>query len=229
MPSLIAALAVLAMVAIIVVALVRNNSSTEPVAIDGAADVAVMLQGIPQQNLILGQPDAPVTIIEFSDLKCPGCRKFSMTTLPRIITDYVRTGKVRIIFQYLTFVGEKTSPGDSEKAARFALAAGNQNRLWNFTELFYYNQQPESQRYVTDEFLTNLGNSISGLDVQRAFSESGSDAVTLELKDQGKAFSATGFSGVPFFQIGKTGAAPTNITTPSFDYTVFKNAIDGLL
>lgn len=227
--ALIGALTLLALVAIIVVTVVRNRASTEPVAIVGAPDVASLLQGISQQNLALGQPDAPVTMIEYADLKCPACQKFSTTTLPQIITNYVRTGKLRIVFQYQTFVGGKTAPGDSERGARFGLAAGKQNKMWDFIELFYHNQQPEDQRYVTDEFLSSLGNDIAGLNVQQALSETGSAAVTQEINDQQKAFSGTGFTGVPYFQIGKTGAPPSNITSQSFDYGIFQSAIDSLL
>ena len=76
-----------------------KNSSTERGPIVGAPDVASLLEGIPQQNNVLGQPNAPVTLIEFADLKCPTCQKYTVNTMPRIINDYVRTGKLRIVLQ----------------------------------------------------------------------------------------------------------------------------------
>lgn len=227
--ALIGALTLLAVVAIIVVTVIRNRPSTEPVVIISAPEVASLLKGIPQQNLALGDPNAPVTLINYSDLKCPVCEKFSVNILPQIITDYVRTGKLRIVFQYQTFVGRQKTPGDSERGARFGLAAGQQNKMWDYVELFYHNQQNEDTTFVTDEFLTNLGNDIVGLDVQQAFSQTDSDAVTQELNDQNKAFAATGFTGVPSFQIGRTGAPLTNITSQSIDYGLLKSAIDNLL
>jgi protein-disulfide isomerase len=59
--------------------------------------------------------------------------------LPVLIHDYVREGKLRIVFRGLTFIGP-----DSEKALRAALAAGEQNRLWHVVDLFYRHQGPEN-------------------------------------------------------------------------------------
>lgn len=207
---------------------VYNRASTQPVIIKDAAEVASLLEGVPQQNNVLGQANAPVTMYMYEDLKCPTCQKFTLNVLPQIINDYVRTGKLRIVFQLQTFVGRQTTPGDSERGARFALAAGKQNRLWNFTDLFYHNQPAESQRYFTDEFLTSLGNEVAGLDVQKAFSETDSDVVTQELDEQLKSFKSGGFDGVPAFQIGKTGGAVTEIPL-TLDYSVFRRSIDNLL
>lgn len=215
--------------AVIIGVSIYKSRGSQPVNIQGAAEVASLLEGIPQQNNILGQPNAPVTMIMFEDLKCPVCQKFTLDAMPKIINDYVRTGKLRIIFQFQTFVGRQTAPGDSERGARFALAAGKQNKLWNFTELFYHNQQHENERYITDDFLSRLGDEIAGLNVQQAFSQTGSDAVTQELNEQMKAWQDTGFKGVPSFQIGKTGETPTVLPTPTLDFSVFSTAIDNLL
>ena len=101
--------------------------------------------------------------------------------------------------------------------------------MWNFIDLFYQNQPPEEETYFTDEFITSLGDNVSGLNVQQAFSQTDSDAVTQEINDQLKAFNDSKFDGVPAFQIGKTGATPSNLTSTSIDYGVFKSAIDNLL
>lgn len=225
----VAAVTLLAVVGVIVATVVGSRTDSERLPITGGADVASLLQGIPQQNDTLGDPGAPVTLIEFADLKCPVCAKVSTTVLPQIINDYVRTGKVRIVMKFQTFVNNQKTPGDTERGARFALAAGKQNKLWNFAEVFYKNQPPEDQKYFTDEFLTNLGNEVPGLNIQQAFSVTDSDAVTKELDDFKQAFSTSGFDSVPSFQIGKTGGMPTNITSKSLEYSVFKSAIDNLL
>ena len=226
---IVAGITLLALTAIIVVTVLSTRTSSEPAPITGAADVASMLQGIPQQNNVLGNPNAPVTMIEFADLKCPVCAKFSTTTMPQLIDDYVRPGKLRIVFEFQTFVNSQKTPGDSERGARFALAAGEQNKLWDFAELHYKNQPPEDQQYFTDEYITSLGNEIAGLKVPQAFSKTDTDAVSKELSDYKQDFSASGFNSDPTFQVGKTGTKPTNIAAQSLDYSVFKTAIDNLL
>src|SRR4051794_4535912 len=87
-----------------------------------SAQIDAMFAGIPQQGQVLGRANAPVTLVEFADLKCPVCRDYTAQALPTLVSRYVRTGKLRIVMQPQTFVG--SPPGDSEHAARFALAAG---------------------------------------------------------------------------------------------------------
>ncbi|HET7571170.1 MAG TPA: thioredoxin domain-containing protein, partial [Gaiellaceae bacterium] len=65
-------------------------------ALPGAADIQQLYGGIPQDGLTLGKPDAPVRMIMFIDLQCPVCQEFEVTSMPTIVKDYVRTGKVRI-------------------------------------------------------------------------------------------------------------------------------------
>jgi protein-disulfide isomerase len=101
----------------------------------GSARAAAMFAGIPQHGQALGNPRAPLTLYEFADLKCPICREYTFNVLPMLLQKYVRPGKLRIVFQPQTFVG--APPGDSERAARVALAAGVQNRLWLFGALWY--------------------------------------------------------------------------------------------
>jgi len=172
---------------------------------NGAAEVQRLSQGLPQQGNSIGKPDAPLTLVEFADLKCPVCRDFSVNTLPTILERYVKTGKLRLELKLLHFVGEQINPGDSESAARFSVAAGNQGKQWSFAELFYLNQQDEGTRYVTDEYLTWLAGAIPGLDAQKALKDAKGDAVTKKLEAYKKEFDANAFTGTPSFLIGKTG------------------------
>ena len=159
---------------------------------------------MPQVGLVAGKPSAPYTFVEYGDLKCPVCRQFDVNSLPTIVNKYVKTGKLRIELRLLHFVGEQQNPGDSEKAARFAIAAANQNKTWPFAELFYFNQQDETTRYVTDSYLTWLGNAV-GVDSKQALAQSNSKVVTAKLDTFAKEFAANNFTGTPSFLFGKTG------------------------
>ena len=126
----------------------------------GLAETNELLKGIPQQAGELGEKDAPITLIEFADLQCPFCRQFALTTYPVIVNKYVATGKLRVEFRTLTFIGP-----DSEKAARAAAAAGQQKRESYFTQLWYFNQGQENSGYATDAFIEKIWKA-AGVDVR---------------------------------------------------------------
>src|SRR5690349_5733152 len=148
----------LAAVALVVIAIVASTSGggggSKNGRIAGGGEVNARFAGIPQNGLTLGNPNAPVTFVEFADLKCPVCREYSLSALPTLVNRYVRTGKVKMVLQLQHFVGNQNS--DSEHAARMALAASQQNKMWQFADLFYINQKNENDTYVNDVFLRNI-------------------------------------------------------------------------
>src|SRR5829696_8015518 len=157
-----AGVAGLVVVAMVVLALATGHdepATRSAAAPTGVAEVHEMLQGVPQDGIALGDPDAPVTLVEFADLQCPFCRDFALETLPLIVRDYVRRGKLRLEFQTLAFLGP-----DSERAARAVVGAAAQDRLWHLTDLFYFNQGQENSGYATDAFLDGLVAAIPGVD-----------------------------------------------------------------
>ncbi|MFY9263943.1 MAG: thioredoxin domain-containing protein [Solirubrobacterales bacterium] len=219
-------LAALAVIILVAVSLGGGGGD----GVTGAEAVQARFDGIPQSDFRLGKEDAPVTIVEFADLKCPFCRDFAVAVLPTLVDDYVRDGKLRIDFRNLAFVGEAVAPGDSADAATFAAATGFQSRFWNFIDLFYANQRDESSRYATDDWLRKLGELVPGLDVEKAFAEREDARVTAQLTAADELFQEHGFSGTPSFLIGKTGGKLEKLEPESVDDVApFTAAIDKLL
>jgi len=138
----------LAVAAVLVLIVVNSSGSGTDANIEGAAEVDRELAGIPQHGMVLGDPKAPVRLIEFGDLQCPTCAGFAKEILPPIIESRVKNGEARIDFRNLTIIGDESTP-----AGAAALAAGEQSRGWNYLELFYRNQGEENSGYVTDEFM----------------------------------------------------------------------------
>jgi protein-disulfide isomerase len=192
-----------------------------------SGQVAALFAGIPQQGQALGRPDAPVTLVEFADLKCPVCRDYSLQALPTLVQRYVRTGKLRIVMQPQTFVGAPN--GDSERAARFALAAGAQGRLWQFSELWYDNQQDESTAYATDAYIRQIASGVAGLDVNAAMAARTSSSVTGALQQASSQYDRQSFSGTPSFLLGRTGRPGSPLQLSSFNPSQFTGPIDRLL
>src|SRR5262245_9620297 len=86
----------------------------------------------------LGRPDAPVTLVEFSDYQCPFCQQFFVTTFPGLKKDYIDTGKVRYVFR--DYPLDQIHP-QARKAAEAAHCAGDQGKYWEMHDLLFKNQR----------------------------------------------------------------------------------------
>ena len=121
------------------------------------ADVGELYSGIPQNGTTLGKSDAPVTIYLYEDFQCPVCGQFSRQTFPEVVDRSVRGGGVKVVSEPVTIIGP-----DSVLAAKAALAAGEQDRYWQYASLLFENQGQENSGYVTDEFLKNQARRLRG-------------------------------------------------------------------
>lgn len=146
----------------------RAGDSAGPVV--GADAVEKRYDGIEQDGFTLGDPDAPVRLVEFADLQCPFCKQASDSVTPALIDRYVRDGRLRMEFRNFAILGP-----DSEKAARAAQSAARQGKGWQFIDLFYLNQGAEHSGYVTDEFIRKIAQGVPGLDADLVVRESNSD------------------------------------------------------
>ncbi|KKP98618.1 MAG: DSBA oxidoreductase [Parcubacteria group bacterium GW2011_GWD2_38_12] len=81
---------------------------------------------------ILGNPQAPITIVEFYDFQCGYCKIFAQDTLPQILNEYVKSGKIKFIFKDFSVLGE-----DSKTAAIAANCAFEQNKFLEFHDGLY--------------------------------------------------------------------------------------------
>jgi protein-disulfide isomerase len=168
-------------------------------SIQGKADTAAMLEGIPQKGITLGKASAPATIVEFADPQCPFCKEYSLNEMPKVIQDDVRTGKAKMELRFLTFIGP-----DSVKAASVLQATAQQNKFWNASDLFYRNQGEENSGYVTDEFLTGVLDA-AGADSAKAIAGAGDASVTQGLGEAKTLASRYGVESTPTLVVGPTG------------------------
>lgn len=203
---------VLALAAAVVVAVVlltgggddASTTAGQPPAADqpvnGRAEIAEQLRGIPQDGITLGNPDAPITVVEFVDLQCPVCAQFSNEVMPSLVRDYVRPGDVRLELRTLSFLGE-----DSVRMAKLAHAAAEQDRLFQLTELLYANQGAENSGYATDDYLRRIAGAVGGLDVEQAMRDRDAPGAEQALADADRLASIEGVQGTPSFLVGPTG------------------------
>ena len=192
-------------------------------AIPGQKESGDMLAGIRQQGIYLGKRDAPVRLVEFADLQCPYCREYSLQVLPQLVQDYVRSGKVRMEFRNLAFLGN-----DSVTAGRAASAAARQDRLWNFVDVLYFNQGEENSGYVTSQFLDGIYKG-AGVEGAKAKAFAATPAAVEPLKAANTLADQEGVDSTPTILVGKRGGALKKVDAAPTDTGAFKSAIDAVL
>ena len=182
------------------------------------------LDGIPQDGAALGDPDAPVTLVEYADLQCPYCAQWALGTFPTLVRDDVRAGKLRIEFRGLAFIGP-----DSDTALRAVLAAGRQGRLWDVVELLYGNQGAENSGWVSEELLGQIAAEVPGLDPEQFAADRQLQELDGEIAEAQAQATLAGVHGTPSFELGRTGGHVEPLEVTSLAPDQFRTAIDALL
>ncbi|HEM61518.1 MAG TPA: DsbA family protein, partial [Chloroflexi bacterium] len=152
-----------------------------------------------------GSPDAPVTIIEYSEYLCPYCRLFALDTLPRIEEEYIDTGKVKFIFRDFPVHGQ-----GAVAMAMVAECSGDQGQFWEMHKLLFERAEEWS---ASEELLTTLQGYADelGLD-QETFTTCLEEGTPFEgIKEDYNLGVQDGVTGTPSFLINGTltvGALP---------------------
>ncbi len=189
----------------------------------GVEATEALFKGIPQSETTLGDPDAPLQLQEFADLQCPFCAEYTRNVLPTLVKRYVRTGQLSMDLRLLTFIGP-----DSEAAAGAAVAASRENRMWQFTDLFYENQGQENSGYVTPDYVRSIAGG-SGVTPDEAVRGMQDDVGGPQLQRAQQSANAAGVDSTPSFLIGKPGGTMARLEVTQLTPDQFTSAIDKLL
>lgn len=160
-----------------------------------SAAVTALLKGIPQSGSTLGSSAAPVTVQYFGDLECPVCQAFTLGSLAQLIADDVRTGVAKVQYRSLQTATQLSSTFRRQQAA--ALAAGRQNHLWDYVELFYREQGAEGSNYVTRAYLAGLATQIPGLNMRRWRTAASAPALGRQVSADESSATAAGLNSTP--------------------------------
>ena len=171
---------------------------------------------------ILGDSDAPVTLVEFGDYQCHFCNVFFHSTEHKIVTNYVETGKVKMVFKDYNIIGP-----DSVNASHGAHCANDQELFWKYHDILYSNWTGENNGWASLENLTKFAQEIElEMDVWKECMENTTHSQTILLSNQdARSLELTGTPA--FFVIGPDGK-----TTRIFGaqpYEVFENIFENEL
>ncbi len=168
------------------------------------AEVTALVGGIPQSGNTLGDPNAPVTLQYFGDLECPICKEFTLGALPAIIQKWVRTGKLKIEYHSLETATREPEVFKTQQVA--ALAAGKQNKAWDFIETLLPRAGRRGHRLRHRKLPPGPGPTGAGAEPRRSGRATAANpALANEVESDEQAANNAGFTGTPSFLIGKTG------------------------
>jgi len=177
--------------------------------------VSQLLAGIPQSGNVLGNPNAPVTMTYYGDLECPICRDFTLSSFSQLVANEIRDGKVKV--EYRAFQTATQNPQTFETQQVAALAAGKQDKFWDYAELFYHEQGQEATGYVTDSYLTGLAQQVPGLNVSEWQSARGDQSLVSQVQSDVAAGTAANVTGTPtLIFTGPKGTASPPTGVPSY-------------
>jgi protein-disulfide isomerase len=202
-----------------------DSSSTTSNAVTATtpAAPALSLAGIPQSGITLGRASAPVTIEVFEDPQCPFCQEWNDGTLPSVVKNYVRPGKVKLVYRGINIIGP-----NSENGLRANYAAGLQNKLWQMSDELYLRQGQENSGWIDDATIASAAKA-AGANVNSISAAFLTAPVTKMLASAGRAATTYGVRGTPTFVVRRPPALPTQLQLSALDPASFAAALDPLL
>jgi protein-disulfide isomerase len=200
-----------------------SGASTTTTASGATSRSAKVMGGIPQQGMTLGKAGAPATLVEFADLQCPYCMHFANQALPTVVRKYVRTGKLKLRYNGMAFLGD-----DSQTALRAVVAASQQNRAWNMIEELFARQGAENSGWVTDEVLKEAA-AAAGVDYDKMKAAMDSQQVSAIVEDDAMEASRIGVNQTPTFVLIRPPNQPQMLDVKSFEPADFAATLSAAL
>ncbi len=170
---------------------------------------------------ILGDPSAPITIVEFGDYQCEQCYAWFHETKPAIVQDYIDTGKANLVFVDLAFLGR-----DSIPASMATYCAEDQGMYWEYHDLLYNFQEHVDNGWANSERLTAFAFSLDlDLELFESCLDSGKYSKRVQYNiQQARENDVRGTPG--FFIVGPDGQQKIGGAQP---FSVFKHILDSMI
>ena len=216
--GLVLGVVVIAIIAGIVASLSVSTSETVNLDMGRTHGTISTAMGSP----ILGDPAAPITIVEFGDYQCHQCYNWFHDTKPALTHDYIETGKANLVFVDLAFLGK-----DSPKAAQASYCAEDQEMYWEYHDLLYTSQESKIDGgWANSERLKAFAFSL-GLDMELFESCLDSGKYSKRVQYNVQQARDHGVRGTPgFFIVGPDGQQQLGGAQP---FSVFKQILDSMI
>jgi protein-disulfide isomerase len=199
---------------------ITTTTATQP---SGGTEAKSTFAGVPQAGDTLGKASAPVTLTVFEDPQCPFCRQWNIDTLPTVVQNYVRTGRIKIVYRGVVVIGDNSLVG---LAAIYA--AAEQNKLWQMAEALYERQGDENSGWITIPVVRSAAKEI-GLSSAEVTTVMRSAAVTSAIRKSVNEAQSLGINGTPTFAIQKPLGSLQQLQVSGLEPGDFTPALDQAL
>ena len=216
-----------------------NNSSKNNVTINGNTPNQQPPQQQPigsvkvsvDDDAVLGDKNAPVTLIEFSDYECPFCKRHFTDVYPQIKKDYIDTGKVKLVYRdFIAVLSHNPLATSEAMAAQCAKEQGQDSAYFKYHDEIFKRTTSNGNGIAVSQLSViakDLGLNVSQFQTCLD-SNKHKDEVNKDIADGQKA----GVSGTPSFFIGKSntsGIIDGTIIVGAQPFSAFKVIIDEML
>ncbi len=198
---------------------VTTTTSTSTTTSSGGSIFA----GVPQHGATLGNADAPVTMTIFEDPQCPFCREWNVDTLQTVVDNYVRTGKIKLVYRGIPIIGTNSIVG-----LLAIYAAGAQNKLWDMVESMYRIQGDENSGWITPSAIRDAAGAANA-NAKKILATYRSKAMVDQLNAAEQQASALKVDATPTFILQKTLGAPTKLQVTGLEPAQFTPELDAAL
>jgi protein-disulfide isomerase len=141
-----------------IVNIATRKAGPPVVHLAGISEAQEIFGGVPQEGDRLGSSDAAVTIQVFNDLQCSSCREDFLSTIPTLTEKYARSGDVKLLYRHYS-----NSESTEELGFYGAEAAADQGYGWQYTYLFFRNQDEAERFGIDQDFLDSVAGGIEEL------------------------------------------------------------------
>lgn len=182
----------------------------------------------------MGDPNAPIKIVEFSDFQCPFCKRFFQQTEKQLVDAYISTGKVYFTYRSAgNWVSQNMGTGgtESRNSAEAAYCAGDQNKFWEMHDALFNNVLGEEVNSFTDRRLELIAQE-AGLNMSAYKECYGSNKFAGQVDQDLKDALAAGVQGTPSFVVTYTkpdGSEGRQLIEGAQPFSEFQNVIEGIL
>ncbi len=192
---------------------------------DDTASGAGLYDGLPMNGMVLGDPDAPATLVEYADYFCPHCADFAANDQARLIEDFIKTGKLKYEYKPMPVLGgDITDPANpAVRVAEASMCALDQGTFWEYHDLAFKPTIERQPQNLNVDYLRQIAGDV-GLDQDSFDSCLDTRAHQQDVIDSYNEGVMLGISGVPsFFLDGQM------VPWTDAGYDAFKQQLETLL